>query len=81
MQPFAVVEPDNVVGDISDGFGMVRIVTLPYALHFEIQEETLDSSSDTAMSTDVPRVIQIGQNQGVQISNDVALQTSLNFLG
>ena len=37
----AVVEADDVVGQVARGLGMVGIVVGPDALHFEIQEEAL----------------------------------------
>ena len=41
VQPHAVVEADDVVGDVACGLGVVGIVTLPDTLHFEVQEEAL----------------------------------------
>ena len=41
MQAYVVVEPDDVVGDVSYSFAVIGVVTLPYALHLEIQEESL----------------------------------------
>ena len=35
VQPRAVVEADDVVGDIAGGLGMVRIVALPDAFHLQ----------------------------------------------
>ena len=44
MQAFAVVEPDDVVGDINPGFGLGGIVALPHPFHFKIQEEAFSNS-------------------------------------
>ena len=39
MEPDAVVEADDVVGDVSDGFSVIGIVALPNPFHLQIQEE------------------------------------------
>ena len=44
MQTFAVIEADDVVGDVDSGFRVVGIVALPHPFHFEIQEEAFSNS-------------------------------------
>lgn len=39
MQPFAVIEADDVGGDVRFGLGVIGIFPLPDALHLEIEEE------------------------------------------
>ena len=41
MQPYAVADADDAVGDVAPGFGVVGVIALPDAFHFEIQEEAL----------------------------------------
>jgi hypothetical protein len=59
MQMFAVVEADDVDGDIDSCFGMVGIFPLPYPFHFEIQEEAFGSSVDAPMSSGHRRNMQV----------------------
>lgn len=46
MEPDAVVEADDVVGDVSDCFGVIGIVALPNPFHLQIQEEALHDGVD-----------------------------------
>ena len=52
MQTFAVIEADDVVGDVDPGFGVVGIVALPHPFHFEVQEEAFSNRDGTALSPD-----------------------------
>lgn len=40
MQALAVIELDDVSGDIAPGFCMIRVIPLPDALHLQVQEES-----------------------------------------
>ena len=51
MQAYIVVKADDVVGDISYGFTTIGVVTLPNALHLEIQEESFHDGVDAPMSS------------------------------
>ena len=75
-----VVPMHQEKADIALGFLGGSVTQSRYPFGFQAAEHALHRRVEAPMSTDVPRFIQIGQNQGVQISNDVALQTSLNFL-
>ena len=41
MQTHSVVEVDDVVGYVRDGFCVIGVVFLLYAFHLQIQEESL----------------------------------------
>ena len=41
MQPFAVVEADDIVRDVPSSLGVVGVVALPDPLHLQVQEEAL----------------------------------------
>ena len=41
VQPHAVVEVDDVVGDVAHCLGVVGVVALPNTLHLQVQEEAL----------------------------------------
>ena len=76
-----VVPMHQEMADIALGFLSSSVAHGRYPFSFQAAEHALHRRVDAPMSTDVPRFVQIGQNQRVQVSNDVALQTSLNFLG
>ena len=50
MQAFAVVEADDVIGDVNPGFSVVCLVALPYPFHFKVQEEAFSNSVVPAVS-------------------------------
>ena len=73
MQPRAVVKADDVVSHIGHSFAVVGVVFLPDPLHLQIQEEALHDRVDAPMSSRRCRVFQIGQDEWVQLANDVTL--------
>ena len=68
------------VADIALGFLSRSVTRGRYPLRFQAAEHALHWRIDAPMSTSAPRLAQVGQNQWIQASNDVALQTSLYFL-
>lgn len=76
-----VVPVHQEKADIAQGVLGGSVTQSRYPFGFQAAEHALHRRFDAPMSTDVPRLIQIGQNQGVQILNDEALQASWNFLG
>lgn len=41
MQPHKVVEVDDLVSHVVDGFAVIGVITLPNLLHLQIQEQAL----------------------------------------
>ena len=41
MQPHKVVEVDDVVSHVVDGFAVIGVITLPNPLHLQIQDQAL----------------------------------------
>ena len=80
MQPEGVVEAHDVVSNVRLRFCMVGIVALPNPLHLEIQEEALHHGINAPMSSKGRSIFQIGQDERVQLTNDVAFQTTVNLL-
>ena len=73
MQPYAVVEAYDVVSYVHYCFTVAGIVLLPDTLHFQVHKETLNNGIDAPMSSRRFRVLQVGQDKWVKLTNDVAL--------
>ena len=80
MQSCAVVSAHDVISDIGHRFIVAGIAFLPDPLHLQVQKEALHDSVDAPMSSRSGRVFQIGEDERVQLANDVALQATVNLL-
>ena len=74
MQPHAVVEAHDAVGDVhhGHGLGVIGVVALPDPLRLEAQQEVLHHRVDVPVSSRRFRVFQIRQDEQVQLSDDAA---------
>ena len=59
---------------------MIAICTFTDALSFETAEEALHYGVDAPMSSNMRRIGQIGEDERVQLSYDIALQAAVDFL-
>lgn len=51
------------MGDVAPGLVVVGVLTLPHALHLQVQEEPLHHRDDAPMSSGARRIGQIGQDE------------------
>ena len=79
MAPRLIVEGVNVVGDVSRSLVSVLVDPLFDSLLFQTAEEGFRNCIDAPMSSRTHRLFQVGQDQRVQLANNVAFEAAVDF--
>jgi len=80
MTATAVIEHFYVFKQVRHPFLVRRVARGMYPFVLQAVEEALCGSVDAPMSSGAARIGQIGQNEGVQLPDDISLEAAMNLL-
>jgi hypothetical protein len=80
MDAPVVIKVVNVGPDIAFGVCVIGVPFVVDPFAFQASKETLHWCVDAPMSSRGRRIGQIGQNERVQLPDDIALQAAVDFL-